>query len=195
MTMATPYTFVTSPGTASSYSFKTYQGKAVGVRIGTKLNLSGSNLVLEFDRNSKFPAPMSIGAVTFTDGAIHIAMSAEEVDQLKGGVYRVRSVSPTHNYTLLAGIVDYEVAEVESDLLDENGVLRIELLPLEQIFDALDDMFLPRSEYAGSGGYDAGTIQGMINTSLLLHTQEATPHRAYDEDMESLTLLFENRLV
>jgi hypothetical protein len=46
---------------------------------------------------------------------------------------------------------------------------------------------------AGAGDPDA--VQTLVDASLTVHVQALTPHPAYDTDIPSLSILFENGLV
>lgn len=45
---------------------------------------------------------------------------------------------------------------------------------------------------AGAGG---GATEGFVTSAIQEHREEAEPHEAYDVDMPSLSVLFENGLV
>jgi len=45
-----------------------------------------------------------------------------------------------------------------------------------------------------AGGLPAEEVQELIDASIAAHKNEETPHPAYDEDIPSLVVLFENGL-
>lgn len=48
---------------------------------------------------------------------------------------------------------------------------------------------------ASLGGGDPTDIQGLIDSAIEAHVEAPTPHKAYDVDMPSLSIIFENGLV
>lgn len=47
----------------------------------------------------------------------------------------------------------------------------------------------------GPAGDDPSVLERIVDTALMAHSMDPTPHAAYDEDMPDLVLLFENGLL
>ena len=190
--MPPPVYPVSSVGGAT-YSFNTYAGKAISVRITTNLSLATAVLSLWVDKNSKFSNETQVGSVQLVDGALVISLNQTEVDQVQDSYYYVRAVKGTETARVVSGQITYKVEPVDdSSLLDENGNIRIEFVA--PLVVALEDTFLRRDEYV-AGVVDPEVLNAAVATQLDIHVNSSTPHPAYDIDAPSFKLLFENGLI
>lgn len=190
MSMPTSY----STQAASSFTFSTLSGLAAAAHIPTRYNLADYELSMIYDDNSKFPHPKLIGTVFWQDYAIHVHLTAAEVDAMRECFYRILATRNGQTVCFVIGSVEYRIREdgYDSGLLDANGDLKVQFLP--PLVAALDEEFLRRDEYV-AGVVDPEALRQAVENEISVHVNSATPHPAYDIDAPSFYLIFENGLI
>jgi hypothetical protein len=92
-----------------SYSFSTFQGKALSVNIPLAFAVNGHTLSIEFDDRGAFSSVNLTKNLTAANGSrsVLVNLSATEVDQIKQCHYRIKAVKAAVTSIIADGTVDY----------------------------------------------------------------------------------------
>lgn len=189
------YIYLMANAPQREYSFSTSEGRSARVVVPTTLNLDSASLTVEVSRSSAFKDVIVSGFATYREGEIVINFTSEEVDALRDGYYRVKSVQDGQLSILLQGSVTFIPFDGIIDtggLLDMDGAVKVQFI--EPLTAALEEIFLKKEDYV-AGVVDPVVLNQAVDNKLHAHIVAANPHDAYDVDMQSLAVLFENRLI
>lgn len=149
--------------------------------IPANANLGG--LVAEFDSNSRFNHPVTAGTVTYQDRTFILELSVGEVSAIKSGSFRIARLVGNAKQFLMYGTVSYIANKVE--VPDHDPVTGLATVAETGDYNDL----VNKPSFATPGAVDEKVAAVMQS-----HSASANPHTVYD-DMQSLTLLFENGLI